>query len=263
MNSLAGLLATVVLFSGCAANPVDKNYSPGPNSEAVLSSPSYEHATGEAKIYACSDDTKSCKLRAQEQGYEYLGISSFYGAAESSSPEEFINQAKKVGASMVLVQTKFKDSVSGVVPNYYNDFSSGGIGAAASSKYSTVSTQGAKMAGDVPYSMTRYDTVATFWVHRDMSRVPLGVVAESLPEDVRARLQRNTGVIAVVVIQGTPAFNAHMLANDVILKIGGEDVIDPQGFDTQLARFQGQAVDVEILRGDTPKTITVTLNQRH
>jgi PDZ domain len=263
MKSLAGLVAIVVLFSGCAANPFEKNYAPRPKSETVFSNPLYEHPTGEAKIYACSTDTRSCNLKAQEEGYENLGMSSFYGPADSSSREQIIKQAKKVGASMVLVQTKYKDTLSGVVPNNFNDFSSGGIGSAAYSQYSTQSAQGAKMANDVPYTMIRYDTAATFWVHQDMNQIRLGVVAESLPEDVRARLQRNTGVIAVVVMRGTPAFNAKILRNDVLVKIGGEDVIDTQSFDKQLAELQGRKVDIEILRGDTPKTVTVTLNQRH
>ena len=263
MKSIASLVATLMLLSGCEVNAFEKHYSPGPNSETVSTNPKYEHPTGDVKLYSYSGDTKSGGLQAQEEGYEYLGMSSFYGPAQSSSREQIIKQAKKVGASMVLVQTKYKDTLSGVVPNYYNDFSSGGIGSAAYSKYSTTSTQGAKMASDVPYTMIRYDTVATFWVHRDMNQVRLGVVAESLPQDVRARLQRNTGVIAIVVMRGTPAFTANILKNDVILKIGGENVIDPHGFDGQLIKFEGRTVDIELLRGDTPKTVTVTLNRPH
>jgi C-terminal processing protease CtpA/Prc len=266
VKSLAGPFAITVLLSGCAADPFEKNYSPRPNSETALSNPRYEHPTGEAKIYACSGDAKSCNLRAQEEGYEYLGMSSFSGPADPSSREQIIKQAKKVGASMVLVQSTYKDTLSGVVPNYYNDFSSGGIGSGGSapySKYSTQSAQGAKMANDVPYTMIRYDTAATFWVHLDLNQVPLGIVAESLPEDVRARLRRNNGVIAVAVMSGTPAFNARILRNDIITKIGGEEVIDSQSFDKQLTELQGRKVDFEILRGDTPKSVTVTLNQRH
>ncbi len=262
-QSLRGLLATMSLFSGCSVNTFEKNYSPSPNSGSVFSNPLYEHPTGEPKIYACSGDTRACNLQAQEEGYQCLGISSFYGPVQSSSREQIVEQAKKVGAAMVLVQSKYKDTVSGVVPGKLNDFSSGGVGSAAYSKYSTQSAQGAKMANDVPYTMIRYDTVATFWVHQDMSQVYLGVVAESLPQEVRDRLGRSTGVIAVAVMRGTPAFNANVLRNDVILKIGGEEVIDPQGFDRQLTELQGQTVEIKLMRSDTPRSVTVTLNQRH
>jgi C-terminal processing protease CtpA/Prc len=261
MKSIGGLVLASVVLSGCAANPFEKNYSPRPNSETVFSNPVYEHPTGEAKVYACSGDAKSCSLRAQEEGYEYLGMSSFYGPAQSSSREQIIEQAKKVGASMVLVRTKYKDTLSGVVPGASSVYDSEQYGSLAISKYSTTLNQGQGMTNNVPYTMIRYDTVATFWVHLDMNQVHLGVVAESLPEDVRARLQRNAGVIAVAVMRGTPAFDANILRNDVILKIGGEDVIDTPGLDKLITRFAGQRVDIELLRGDTPKTISVALHR--
>ena len=40
---------------------------------------------------------------------------------------------------------------------------------------------------------------------------------------------------------------------DVILKIGGEDVIDPYGFEGQLIKFEGRTVDIELLRGATSR----------
>ena len=112
----------------------------------------------------------------------------------------------------------------------------------------------------MPYSVSRNDVVATFWVHQDLSKIRLGVQYGPLPDAVRAKLQRNTGVIAVAIIRGTPAFSANILRDDIILKIGGQDVIDPTGFAAQLTKFAGQKVNIELLRGDNPKTVTVTLN---
>jgi S1-C subfamily serine protease len=73
-------------------------------------------------------------------------------------------------------------------------------------------------------------------------------------------LERNTGVVATGTVKGSPAFKANILPGDVILKIGGEDVIDSGGFRQQLAKFAGQTVDIDLIRGDHPKTIRVTLN---
>jgi len=61
------------------------------------------------------------------------------------------------------------------------------------------------------------------------------------------------------VISGTPAFNANVLRGDIILKISGEDVIDVPSFQKQIERMAGQTVSLDILRGDTPKTILVPL----
>jgi hypothetical protein len=261
MKIIAWLTAALILLSGCEMNALEKHYLPAPGLETVFTNPKYEHPTGDVKIYSYSGDTSSGSLRAQEEGYEYLGMSSYYGRAESASREAITEHAKKVGASMVLVQAKYKDTLPGVVPAPATGYDSEHYGALANSKYSTTSTQGGKMSNEVPYTVTTYDIVATYWVHRDMNQVHLGVVAEALPEDARARLLRSTGVIASVVMRGTPAFNANILRNDVILNIGGEDVIDPQGFNAQVDKFQGQTVDIKLVRGDTPKTVTVTLNR--
>jgi S1-C subfamily serine protease len=78
--------------------------------------------------------------------------------------------------------------------------------------------------------------------------------------ELSKKFERNTGVIAQIVMRGTPAFRANILEGDVLLKIGGEDIVDTQGFATQLTRFAGQPVKIDLMRGDQPRSITVTLN---
>ena len=89
----------------------------------------------------------------------------------------------------------------------------------------------------------------------------LGINSENLPDNVRDRLKRNTGVLAAIVVRGTPAYRANILEGDVILKINDLDVIDPQGFTDQLTQFAGKSVKLDIVRGMDPVTIQVTLNQ--
>jgi S1-C subfamily serine protease len=99
-------------------------------------------------------------------------------------------------------------------------------------------------------------------MHLDPSKIQLGVNCVSLPDTTRAKLQQNTGVIVVGVIQGTPAFKANILRDDVLLEIGGEEIVDRQGFDRQLTKFEGQRVEIELLRGDERKAVSVTLRRR-
>jgi S1-C subfamily serine protease len=87
----------------------------------------------------------------------------------------------------------------------------------------------------------------------------LGALYGPLPDDLRAKLQRNTGLVVKSVVSGSPAFNANVLRGDIILKISGEDVIDFPSFQKQIERMAGQTVSLDILRGDTPKTILVPL----
>jgi S1-C subfamily serine protease len=70
----------------------------------------------------------------------------------------------------------------------------------------------------------------------------------SLTHDLRKRLERNTGVVAQIVVQGTPAFRTNILEGDVLLKIGGADIIDVAGFAEQLNQFAGRTVAIDLLR---------------
>ncbi len=178
---------------------------------------------------------------------------------------------------MVLVHSQYKDTVSGVIPytvanppqvstvtasGTVSSYGSGGYATGNYSGQGTVVTPGGTSTYAIPYSVSRNDVVATFWAHLDPSKIRFGAFYLPLPDAIRAKLQRNTGLVTVAVISGTPAFNANILKDDILLKINGEDVIDIHSFDGQVAKFEGQRVDIELMRGDTPKTISLTLNRR-
>jgi membrane-associated protease RseP (regulator of RpoE activity) len=267
------ILGAFALFGlcACAVNGFDKFYLAAPRYESARVEP----FTGEPAIYSYSSDPKADILRAQEDGYLPLGTSSFYGPSNTMTKNQLVAQAKKVGASLVLVHSQYKDTLSGVVPytvanptqvstvnttGTVNAYGSGGYATGTYSGQSTIMTPGGTTTYALPYSVNRNDVVATFWAHQDPRSIRLGIVYVPLPDAVRTKLQRNTGVFTAGIIRGTPAFNANILREDVILKMGGEDVVDWQGFDQQLKKFAGQTVDIELIRGDTPKKVTVTLN---
>jgi hypothetical protein len=268
---------SLLALGGCAVNGFERYYSPRPGSEALQTSAYVEHSVGEPKVYAYSNDPPADNLRAQEDGYQMIGSSSFYGPPATMTKTQLVAEAKKLGASLVLIHSQYKDTLSGVVPytvpnpsqvstvstsGTVNSYGSGGYATGTYSGQSTITTPGGTTTYNIPYSVSRNDVVATYWVHLDLAKVRLGVDFVPLPEDLRAKLQRNTGVLAVAIMRGTPAFSANILKGDVILKIGGEDVIDMSGFDAQLTKFGGQKVDIDLLRGDTPKTITLTLRPK-
>jgi S1-C subfamily serine protease len=63
------------------------------------------------------------------------------------------------------------------------------------------------------------------------------------------------------VIHGTPAFRANILEGNVILKINDADVIDAKGFSEQLTQYEGQPIELGIVRGTEPVTIRMTLQK--
>ncbi len=88
----------------------------------------------------------------------------------------------------------------------------------------------------------------------------LGVNSVPLPDEVRSKLQRNTGVHVPIVVRGTTAFKSNVLEGDVIVAINGADVTDPKSFSDQLTQYAGQTVQLGIMRGTEPMTIRVRLN---
>jgi C-terminal processing protease CtpA/Prc len=241
-EAMIRLTASILFISlaGCAANGFEKFYTPTPGSEVVRANPAFEKATGELKVFIYSADAKHDNELANEAGYVMIGSSSFYGPQKVMTKEQLRDQAKNVGASMVIIQSKYKDTTSGAIP------------VAFANQYSATATA-------IPYSISRNDTVATFWVRRDVSHMHFGAFCGPLPDDLRARLQRNTGLIVKSVVSGTPAFNADVLRGDIILRISGENVTDAASFQKQLERMAGQSISLDILRGDTQKNIEVPL----
>jgi hypothetical protein len=186
-----------------------------------------------------------------------------------------VEQGKKVGAAIVMVRSSYKDTLSGAVPytvanptqyatvnttGTVNAYGSGGYANGTYNSESTVAMPGGYSTYSIPYNISRNDFYASFWVRRTPEKMRLGVAPIPLPDELRQRLQRNTGLYVPIVIRGTPAFRANILEGDVIVKINGADVIDPPGFLRQLGQFAGQPVDISLIRGQESMVVHVTLN---
>lgn len=270
---LIGLVSLGIL-SGCAVNGFRKYYIPSPRTGILQHRSEFENYSGEPRIYVYSNNPQSDNLRAEEDGYIQIGISTFYGPPATMTKADLVDQAKRVHASLVLIHSKYKDTISSAIPwnvpnppristvttnGTVNSYGPGGYATGTYSGQSTITSPGGVTTYEIPYSITRNDMVATFWARLDVSKDILGVLFNSLPDSVRMKLQRNTGVIVVVVLHDTPAFDSNILRGDVITGINGQEVIDPQGFSQQLKQFAGQTAHIAILRHGKPDIITVTL----
>ncbi|MGA2788216.1 MAG: PDZ domain-containing protein [Verrucomicrobiota bacterium] len=118
------------------------------------------------------------------------------------------------------------------------------------------SVPGRKLAEGV--TMSRYQYDAVFWRKR---RPPiLGVLPIPLTDEVRKKLERNTGVLINKIIDDSPAFRANLLEGDAILSFAGEDVVSPSDFVQKISLHKGQKVDIGIWRNGESKIISVQLN---
>ena len=268
------LLVVAALAVGCASG-FEKFYTPVPNADAILKLPSVLPPPAIPQLFPHSNDVQADAKRLNEDGYVYIGSSSFYGPANKSNQSQAIAQGKKVGAAIVLFKTDYMDTQSGVVPytvanpsvvstvntsGTVNTYGSGGYGTGSYNSTGTITTPGGYSTYAIPYSVSRNTFSASYWVKENVSKLHLGVVGAPVSDDLRRKLERNTGVLIAIVMRGTPAFLANILEGDVVLKVNGTDVVDEPSFNARLGQLGGQTVTLDILRGDQPRSITVRLN---
>ncbi len=96
-----------------------------------------------------------------------------------------------------------------------------------------------------------------------MGRGRLGVRVEKLSEDLAQALGAtgDQGVLVVEVIEDTPAQKAGVRAGDVIVRVAGESVSDPDGL-VKTLRGQDGRVDIVLLRKGQRRTIQAELESR-
>lgn len=81
----------------------------------------------------------------------------------------------------------------------------------------------------------------------------------TLPPRPWRSLGFEAGFGPIVALQsGSPAEAAGLKVGDQILRIDGQPIGDPLTLDQRLARRAGEAVDVEVQRGESPLTVSVT-----
>lgn len=261
---------------GCASNPFKQFYSDKTANvaPAVLSKRLMPYS-GATQVFTTPDHQRDGQVLMQ-RGYLVIGESAFEGAV-SVTEAQIKDQAKIVGADIVLWSSSYQGASQAAVPfvQYQpgansttyssgtvnaNAYGTGGSahGTATYSGYSTTTSPGTFSTTIVPITVHRYAHGATFW---RKARPPVfGVFPESLPEDMRHRLQRNTGAIIKLVGDDTPAFRANILAGDIVIRIGDEEIMSAQHLLDVLPKYAGQTVAVTLLRDGVEKSITVRMN---
>lgn len=240
----------VLLLAGCA-NPYAQFYRGIPDARLR---PSYEVVQGDLQIYGTDNfdrDTQALMRR----GYSPIGQASFNAAANQVSESQLRQQAKKIGAHVVLVASKYTHTVSGAVPlaipQTTTSYSSGsatayGSGGVVNAYGSGTTTTYGSQTMMMPYSVARSDFSAMFFAK---TKARLGIYPRAVDDETQKRLQTNTGISVLVVSEGTPAFVADVLPGDVILGIGTDSVQSVEHFYKLLDKYQGQTTVFKIDRG--------------
>lgn len=246
------LFVVSMLISGCAANPYTEFYRANLDGPKV---PGYIEPTGALQIYTSSDFGKD-RLALMQRGFIQVGVSSFNANAAKVGDAQLREQAKNVGAQLVLVASNYTGTVSGarplVLPTVNTSYTTGNAtaygaggpvnvyGNATTTTYGTQTTM-------IPYTIQRSDFTALYFIKQ---QARLGIFPAKIDEETRRRRESNIGVLAQVIVDGSPAYLADILPGDLIVRIGSDPVQSPENFMELVNKYQGQAVTIGLERGD-------------
>ncbi len=191
-----------------------------------------------------------------ENNYGLIGFSSFN--ASNVSDDGAISKAKEVHASVLILYSQYSGTKSGYTPltlpntttssttlngNIYNQRS-------GNTSYSGVSntTYNGTNTTYIPYSITNYDYVASYWV-KTKPRA-LGVIPKELAPEIHKKLGSNKGLLVDLVVKDSPAFYADIFTGDMLMKIGDDVIYDEASLSKSVSKNAGKEVDVLLIRDD-------------
>ena len=191
-------------------------------------------------------------------GYILLGYARFNAA--NLNNYQIVDQAKKVGAAIVMVSSKYTGTNIGSIPitTYNPGQTSTSIITGDVNGTVTTTSSGTSQTQYVPYSVNRYDYLVTFWAK---TKPPaMGIFFDDLPLSIRQELERNKGLLITTVVKDSPAYNANVIPGDVAIEMNGIELTSKQQFLSLIMQNTGQKVVLKIIRKGQVKEIELQLN---
>ena len=214
----------------------------------------YEPQSGEIQIYGTSD-FDSDRRGLMRRGFMPIGQSSFNAAMGNVSERQLRAQASKIGAHVVLTSSHYTNTVSGATPvqvpttsTAYSHSSAtayGSGGTVTAYGNGTTTTYGTDTVM-VPYSIERGEFQALYFAKMKMRA---GIVIAPLSDEARKQLGSNAGVIADIVVEGSPAYSADVLPGDILISIGPDRIDSEASYRACLDKHEGDTVVFKFRRG--------------
>lgn len=266
---LALLLIVFVGVAGCA-NPYGTYYESmlerWPNSRAMLmASPEAENPQ-----LVTTNDRRADLQTMLQNGYLLIGKATFRSARINEA--QALEQARKVGADVVLTNQEYVATVTQSVPitewlparqltttERYTTRNNPDSPPVIAERVITRTLEGEAYVRYVPQDIDYYDYSATFW--KKARPYVFGVLVQALDDATKLRLQTNRAVIVTVVVNRSPAFAADVLRGDIITHFDRAPVLDPADFFEKVNTQAGRQVTVTIIRNGVARDVTLTLRE--
>lgn len=196
------------------------------------------------------------QIQYLEEGFVPLGESRFYAPLESD--KALLAQARKVGAELVLLGRNLGQTMVGATPYttyepvtiYHYGYRGRGRG------YETAFVP---QTNYMTYTENWYHQHAIFFTRR-VQPPSLGALPRDLTGEERKKIGSNVGVIVICCVRGTPAWNAGLVPDDVIVSLAGQGVSDVEGLRKLVQQNAGKTVALEYLRNGEKRSVSVSLN---
>lgn len=229
-----------------------------------LPSPEILEKGEEPGIFGTDNFARDIEMLAPKH-FVVIGQSSFNGEFEDQN--KVIAQAKRVGATIVLVKSEYTNTQTTTsslfLPDNKTTYHSGTANAYSStgSAYGTYSgtstTYGTKA---VPFTthQRRYDQNAVFLLKIN-PKMRFGLQFDNLTPQIRREIERNTGAVIKVVYEDMPAFYANLLSGDILLAVEGSEVKNREHAVELMGQLDPTATSAEllILRKGVEKSVEV------
>ena len=209
LQTLVLLAIGAGLLSGCA-NPYTKFYQDYAGRMSIARQQRLLPLSSPPQVISVSAQRHRDEgQKLEERGFVILGEAAFVGDA-GATEQQMIEQAKKVGAEVVIHTFEYSHSEQGIMPLFsyqpgqtYTTHHSGSVVYGRSygtySGTSTATTPGTYHTDYIPYQRQHYDYLASFWRR---TRPPIfGVTLNPLPDELRTTLQRTSGAHVVSSVQ--------------------------------------------------------------
>lgn len=255
--SRTAIFLFLVIASGCA-HPVTTYYKDVLNGENLSKIPSIEKCAEPELVLVNTDKDY---ISFEENGWIVIGASNWNGpliVTDTAAKEKALENK----ACLITYFKKYDKTVSGnmplVLPNNQTSYTnySGNVGNKPIYGTGTTTTYGTTTSY-IPYSVDRYEHEIGFWVKKTKFR--LGIKAAELNDEARKIIQSNKGVLIELVIKNTPAYNADILKDDIIVKIGDVKITDLASFHATLESTKSGPIQFSLTRNGLNIVKTVVL----
>jgi hypothetical protein len=199
-------------------------------------------------------DSKTILDAYARRGYVMIG-SSIFNSGRPEPEDAAVRQGQELGADLVLIlNPRYTGSVTSslpiTTPTTTTSYSSGsatayGPGGPVTAYGSGTTTTYGTSTTYVPITVHRSDYGAVYFVKR---RFGFGSFSRDLNDSERQQLQTNRGAVIRLVVDGSPAFNADILAGDIVLAIDGVPVTNSEEFQRMLRDRGGRSASLSLWR---------------